>query len=81
MNQDFIKTRIAIRYWQLGKEFHTALRAMNFAEQYHTGLRKDGITPEFQHQISQANFARTLITNFLYPEKTTRNQRPLIGGD
>ena len=68
MKQDYQKLTIAIRYWMLGKEYHLALRAMEFAKKYHVGLRKDGVTPEFQHQISQANFARTL--NLLLPEAT-----------
>jgi len=27
---------------------------MEFARSYHAGLRKDGITPEFEHQLSIA---------------------------
>lgn len=70
MKQDFEKIRAAIRYWQLGRKFYVALKAMDFAQNHHTGLRKDKITPEFQHQVSQANFARTLIDQFMYPEET-----------
>jgi (p)ppGpp synthase/HD superfamily hydrolase len=64
------KIRIAIRHWQLGRNYFTAVRAMNFAQSKHIGLRKDNITPEFQHQVSQANFARTLIDAYLFPEET-----------
>jgi len=67
--QDYAKTRSAIRYWMLGKNYHVALAAMEFGLKYHTGLRKDGKMPEFQHQISQANFARTLETVLMYPEE------------
>lgn len=70
MKQDYAKIRAAIRYWMLGRKYFTALKAMDFAMQHHTGLRKDGVTPEFQHQVSQANYARTLIDSFLYPEET-----------
>jgi (p)ppGpp synthase/HD superfamily hydrolase len=70
MHQDFEKIRIAMRYWQLGHGYHVALRAMNFAQSKHTGLRKDTVTPEFQHQVSQANFARTLIDQYAFPEET-----------
>lgn len=70
MKQDYEKIRAAIRYWMLGKEYYLALRAMDFAMKHHTGLRKDKVTPEFQHQVSQANFARTIIANFLYPQET-----------
>lgn len=40
--------------------FREALAAMKFAEQYHTGFRKDGVTPEFDHQVSIALHALTL---------------------
>lgn len=43
-----------------GKGFHMALDALEFGKQYHTGTRKNGITPEFQHQIEIALFAQTL---------------------
>jgi (p)ppGpp synthase/HD superfamily hydrolase len=70
MRQDYEKIRAAIRYWMLGRKFFTALKAMDFAMAHHVGVRKDNVTPEFQHQVSQANFARTLIDSFLYPEET-----------
>lgn len=69
-SQDYDKIRGAIRYWMLGKEYHLAHKAMEFGLKYHTGLRKDGKMPEFQHQVSQANFARTLHSDMLYPEET-----------
>lgn len=54
------KRLIALRYWLIGKGFHLALDALNFASLYHTGVRKDGITPELDHQVSIALYARTL---------------------
>lgn len=54
------KVRIALYYWMIGKGFNTAAEVMNVAEKMHSGLRKDGVTPEFHHQISIANFIRTL---------------------
>ena len=70
MKQDFEKMRIAIRYWQVGRGYHNALRAMNFAQSKHIGVRKDKITPEFQHQVSQANFARTILDQTMFPEES-----------
>lgn len=67
-NYETIKT--AIRYWLLGRGYPVAHASMEFAMQYHTGFRKDGVTHEFQHQISQMNFARTLDKILLYPEET-----------
>lgn len=56
----FQKLKIALRYFLLGKNAINAVKAMSFAEQYHTGYRKDGVTPEFQHQLEIAHYARTL---------------------
>lgn len=43
-----------------GKGMHKAIEAMEYAKKYHTGKRKDGMTPEFQHQIEIALYAQTL---------------------
>lgn len=64
------KEIVSIRYWLLGKGYHNALRAMEFAMRYHTGVRKDGVTPEFCHQIQITHFIRTLIPHLLEPEAT-----------
>lgn len=69
MNQDYNKMKIAIRYWLLGRGYHKAVKAMNFAEKIHCGKRKDG-SPEFSHQVSQANYLKTIIDSILFPEET-----------
>lgn len=43
-----------------GKGMHKAIEAMEFAKEYHKGKRKNGITPEFQHQIEIALYVQTL---------------------
>lgn len=60
MSKNFEKYIIGMRYWLLGKSYHKAVLAMEFASKYHTGMRKDGFTPEFHHQISIAHYLRTL---------------------
>jgi len=62
---DFEKKTIALRYWLHGKEYFNALKAMDYGLSWHDGMRRDGTTPEFSHQISIANFIRTLkcLTN------------------
>lgn len=91
---EFAKRQISLRYWLLGRRFYTALEAMEFAAGFHTGTRKDGATPEFDHQISICHFVRTLpdlmfeeatIATMLlhdtpedYPEAATQIQ-PLFG--
>lgn len=57
---NFEKYVISLRYWMLGKGYYKAVSAMEFASKYHTGMRKDGLTPEFHHQISIASYLKTL---------------------
>lgn len=56
----FERKRTALKGYCLGRDYIDVLRAITFAEQYHTGFRKDGVTPEFQHQIEIALHATTL---------------------
>lgn len=60
MGTDFERHKERIRAWLLGKGYYKAVEALEFAAKYHTGLRKDGVTPEFHHQISIAHYLRTL---------------------
>lgn len=60
MTEFFAKRKVALRYWLQGRNYFTALEAMEFAASYHIGTRKDGLTPEFDHQISICHFVRTL---------------------
>lgn len=63
------KLMISMRYWLLGREYYNAIDAMEFALQFHTGFRKDGVTPEFEHQVNIAHYVRTL-SGVMYPEET-----------
>lgn len=63
------KLKLSLRYWLHGKEYFTALKAMDLAASYHKGMRKDGKTPEFHHQVSIAAYIRTL-PNLLKREET-----------
>ncbi len=56
----FQKRKLVLRQQLIGAGYFDALVAMEFAERYHTGTRKDGHTPEFDHQISIALYALTL---------------------
>ena len=58
----FEKRKMVLRQQLIGAGFFDALVAMEFAAKYHTGTRKDGVTPEFDHQISIALYALTLPT-------------------
>ncbi len=64
------KKFIALRYWFLGNNFHTGLKALEFGASQHKGLRKDGITPEFEHQLGIALFIKTLLKDLSFPEET-----------
>ncbi len=63
------KLEISLRHYLLGARYFTALKAMDFARKVHTGFRKDGVTPEFQHQIEIALFVTTL-KDLIDEEKT-----------
>lgn len=54
------KISIALQNYLHGAKYYTALRAFEFAKNIHIGTRKDGITPEFQHQIEIALYITTL---------------------
>lgn len=63
------KLQISLRYFLLGKGYYDAARALEFASIYHTGFRKDGVTPELQHQIEIVHFLRTLLPSFIFPQE------------
>lgn len=65
-----MKSMISMRYWLLGRNYHAAIEAMEFASKFHTGFRKDNCTPEFEHQLSIASFVRTLTNELQRPEQT-----------
>ena len=67
---DFAKREIALRYFLQGSKYFRALEAMEFAKGFHKGVRKDGITPEFDHQISIGLYISTLEPWLEYPEDT-----------
>lgn len=69
-HEDYHKLKTALRYWMLGREYHLAHKAMEFGLIHHTGLRKDGVMPEFQHQLSQASYARTMEHSLMFPDET-----------
>lgn len=69
------KLFIALRYWLIGmseqnKEYVLPLRALEYAKNIHIGYRKDGTTPEFQHQIEIVHYLRTLYTGLMFPGET-----------
>lgn len=66
----YAKQVSAMRYWLLGKNWMTALKAFEFAQQHHDGLRKDNVSPEFSHQMFIASYARTLTSSLMHPEET-----------
>lgn len=56
----FHKREMVLRQLLIGAGYYEALAMMEFAKKYHTGVRKDGVTPEFDHQVSIALYAWTL---------------------
>lgn len=60
MSDKFSKLYIALKFRLKGMGFYDAMRALEFAREIHSGFRKDGFTPEFQHQLEIAHCAMTL---------------------
>jgi (p)ppGpp synthase/HD superfamily hydrolase len=54
------KDLLAMRSYLDGRGYHLAIRALEFARGFHAGVRKDGLTPEFSHQVFIAGYIRTL---------------------
>lgn len=67
---NYDKLRVSLRYWLLGREYYRAADALEFAAEWHTGTRKDGVTPEYEHQIRIAHYLRSLNTSLMHPEET-----------
>lgn len=70
----YAKKKIAIRYMLKGMsfyepEFNLALKAMDIAETYHNGLRKDGVTPEFLHQLEIVGNILNFTRLFKHPAR------------
>lgn len=64
------KLFISLRYWLHGRNYMNAAEALHFAANYHQGVRKDGKTPEFDHQLRVTHYLRTLEGSLMYPEAT-----------
>ena len=72
MATTFEKLYISLRYYLISaakfdKSYVPALNMLEFAKDVHVGTRKDGSTPEFQHQLEIAHFIRTLSENLRNP--------------
>ena len=70
MKQDFTKLKAHVGGLLEGAKYWKALEAMELGLRHHTGTRKDGVTPEYQHQISQMAYASTLLPHLIHPEAT-----------
>ena len=74
----FDKTRTALRYQIMGRAsanplWFLASQALDLGLEHHTGFRKDGATPEFQHQVA-------IALHLLTMEKYLRDAPRTIAG-
>lgn len=53
--------------------YFKVLEAFEFAYNVHTGFRKDGVTPEFEHQLNMLGFAMTFHSALPEPHKVYIN--------
>jgi len=60
MTDRFDKLYIALKFRLHGMGYFKALNALEIAKEIHDGYRKDGKTPEFQHQLEIALYIMTL---------------------
>lgn len=60
MTDKFSKLYIALKFRLHGMGYFDALDALEYAREIHQGFRKDGTTPEFQHQLEIAKYILTL---------------------
>ena len=67
---EYAKQVLLMRTFLSAKEYHLALAAMEFAMVYHSGKRKDGISPEFSHQMFIALYVLTISPLLMFPEET-----------
>jgi (p)ppGpp synthase/HD superfamily hydrolase len=49
-------------------KYYQCVKALEFGEHVHTKLRKDGITPEYDHQLNMLAFALTLHNSLIDPD-------------
>lgn len=56
----FSKLYIALKFRLFGMGYFKAMEALEKGREIHDSIRKDGITPEYQHQIEIALFILTL---------------------
>lgn len=60
MEENFDQLKILTRSYLNGAGMVDALRAVNLGLEWHTETRKDGVTPEYVHQLSQIQQVRSL---------------------
>ncbi len=69
------KLRLHLRAWFQGRaednpDYYRALEALEFAEKIHNGVRKNGFTPEFQHQMEITQRIRVQSRYLRFPVQT-----------
>lgn len=64
----YSKQVAVMRMYLQAKEYHVALAAMEFAMTWHRGTRKDGVSPEFSHQMFIAMYVLSITPLLENPE-------------
>jgi hypothetical protein len=72
---EFDKLFISMQFFLLGiavcqPQYKVAYDALMYASKIHVGVRKNGITPEFQHQLEIAHLIRTMLRGLMHPAET-----------
>jgi (p)ppGpp synthase/HD superfamily hydrolase len=69
---DHAKLRLTLHSQLLGlakenSNYYMTVAAFSYAEKHHQGMRKDGVTPEFNHQLNILGILMTQIANIKQP--------------
>lgn len=72
---EFDKLFLSMQFFLLGiavhqPQYQVAYDALIYASRIHVGFRKNGVTPEFQHQLEIAHLIRTMLRGLMHPAET-----------
>lgn len=61
---------VSLDRWLKNNGYYHALNSMHYNKKLFTGFRKDGVTPNFDHHICQAQYLLSFHDKLLYPQET-----------
>lgn len=65
----YVKLLNYVRGWLEGSGYHQALEALNLCKQVSVGVRRDGVTPNFSHQLHIVRFSISLAPLLIHAQR------------